>query len=282
MSSYRDMLKRWLIPPGILDFYCKLTKKNSPGELSREERNLLLATKTLLGRHAGQRCFIVGCGSSIKHQDLTKLAGEVVITVSNAFVHPAMPFIKPKYHILSPVFAYHGNINEHEKLIEWLRVMEEKTFDAEMIFHIGDKNKIIENGLYKNRKIHWVAYEKWDEMSTPEIDLAKIPDIWSVSETAITAAIYMGFEKIYIVGFDHDWFNGLYVYFFDKDKDHKLQPDESKIDFVDSEFQMRRHAYIFKKYKYLYSFKKNIFNANANPNHYLDVFPKVDFNSLFS
>jgi len=44
---------------------------------------------------------------------------------------------------------------------------------------------------------------------------------------------------------------------------------------------MRRHAYIFKKYKFLSSMKKNVYNANANPRHYLDVFPKVDYDSLF-
>jgi len=27
--------------------------------------------------------------------------------------------------------------------------------------------------------------------------------------------------------------------------------------------------------------KQNIYNANADPNHYMDVFPKVDYNSLF-
>jgi len=71
------------------------------------------------------------------------------------------------------------------------------------------------------------------------------------------------------------------VYFYDHTKEHALRPDQSDLSFADSEFQMRRHAYIFKKYKYLYSMKKNIYNANANPRHYLDVFPKVDYDSLF-
>jgi hypothetical protein len=44
---------------------------------------------------------------------------------------------------------------------------------------------------------------------------------------------------------------------------------------------MRRHADIFRKYKYLYRFRKNIYNANADGAHYLDVFPKVEFECLF-
>jgi hypothetical protein len=31
----------------------------------------------------------------------------------------------------------------------------------------------------------------------------------------------------------------------------------------------------------LRAIKMNIYNANANPNTYVDVFPKVDFDSLF-
>ena len=43
---------------------------------------------------------------------------------------------------------------------------------------------------------------------------------------------------------------------------------------------MRRHAEIFRKYKYLRSINENIFNANATPNHYLDVFKKVNYDDI--
>ena len=38
---------------------------------------------------------------------------------------------------------------------------------------------------------------------------------------------------------------------------------------------------IFRKYKYLYSKMKNIFNANSDAKNYIDVFPKVEFDTLF-
>ena len=93
--------------------------------------------------------------------------------------------------------------------------------------------------------------------------------------------MYLGFENIYLLGIDHDWFNGPLRYFYDPNTQHKMKPDAERISFADAEFQMRRHAIIFKKYKYLYALKENIYNANANPDHYLDVFPKVDYESLF-
>lgn len=245
---------------------------------TREESLLLLENEKLKDRHLGQRCFILGTGSSIAQQDLKKLAGEVVISISNFFVHPDMSVISPKYHILPPVFASHGQLTSADKYLEWFADMEEKTFDAEMFFHIGDRIKLTNYGLYKNKTVHWVDYDgPWDEKPIAELNLAKIPPIWSVSETAITVAIYLGFSEIYLLGFDHDWFNGPLVHFYKDKEEHK-----EMVSFADSEFQMRRHAYIFKKYKCLYSLNQNIFNANANPDSYVDVFPKVNYNSLFT
>jgi hypothetical protein len=137
-----------------------------------------------------------------------------------------------------------------------------------MFMHIGDRGKIERNGLFKNRIIHWVEYlVAWYEDFDSPINLMSVPPIWSDSELALTVAVYLGFDRIYLVGIDHDWFNGVLVYFYDHTKGHALCPDQSDLSFADSEFQMRRHACIFKKYKYLYSMKKNIFNANVH--HYL-------------
>ena len=234
-------------------------------------------------RHKGTRCFILGAGSSIKEQEISKLAGEYVISVSNTFVHPDFQIIKPRYHALPPLYRSHSSLYDEAAFVKWLRQMEGATDDAEMIMHIGDRQMINRNGLFEGRKINWVNYRNipWDERFDTPIDLSNLPEIWSVSELALTVAVYMGFDQIYLVGFDHDWFNGPLVYFYDHKTQHAMKPTEEKLAFVDSEFQMRRHAYIFKKYKYLYCLKNNIFNANANPRHYLDVFPRVDFGSLF-
>jgi hypothetical protein len=275
-----NFIKKWVVPPGLWEVFVKMHSKNAPLVLP-ENKKLLECNKTLIGRHKDERCFILGAGSSIIEQDLKKLKGECVISVSNTFVHPDYQIFRPKYHVLPHLIYGHGHLNPTEKFVEWLREMDEKTGDAEIFLHIGDKALIEENQIFKNRALHWNEYVPWDETCNFDIDLAKVPAIWSVSEYAITVALYLGFKEIYLIGFDHDWFNGPLVYFFDHNTQHKLQPNLEKISFADSEFQMRRHAYIFKKYKCLYQVRQNIFNANANPNHYLDVFPKVDYNSLF-
>lgn len=272
----KQFIKNWLLPPSILFtlvYYKQLFKNHLLYDNRFFEQN-----EKIKNIHQGERCFIIGAGPSIKEQNLKKLKDEYCISVSNVFVHPDYKIFKPKYHVLPSIIAH--NMYSEEEFAKWLQEMEEKTLDAKMFFHAGDKKFIDKYKLFNGRAIYWNAYVPWNEQQIQEIDLFKIPSVWSVSEYAIMVALYLGFEKIYLIGFDHDWFNGPLVYFHDR-SEHKVPISESKISFADSEFQMRRHAYIFKKYKCMFNMEKNIFNANANMNTYVDVFPKVDFNSLF-
>lgn len=275
----KEFITSWVLPPRIAQMAKKALEYH---HISASEK-LLLQNLESRNRHQGERCFILGAGSSIKQQDIRRLKDEFVISVSNTFVHPDYSFIQPRYHVLPHIRYGHKNFYPDEKFVSWLRSMEVGTLQAEIFLHIGDRSLIEDNGLFKNRIINWVEYCDWDGDKNFPINLAQVPHIWSVSELAITIALHLGFEKIYLIGFDHDWFNGPLVYFYDHSKEHEMKPEEATLRAagVDAEFQMRRHADIFKKYKYLYQVKKNIFNANANPNHYLDTFPKVSFDSLF-
>lgn len=280
-NKLRYALKTWVLPPAFTQMIKRARDFGNSSLLqSRQDRQLLKQSTSLKDRHTGTRCFILGAGSSIANQDLKKLRDEFVISVSNTFVHPDFPLFHPRYHVTPHILYGHSEWYSENRFVDWLKEMERGTLDAEMFFHIGDRRMIERNGLFKNRTIYWVEYCSWGgEMSTP-INLAKVPHIWSVSELAITIAVYMGFDQIYLLGIDHDWFIGPQIYFYDQEKQHALQPHRINLG-VDSEFQMRRHADIFRKYKYLYSIKKNIYNANANPRHYMDVFPKVDYDTLF-
>ena len=140
----------------------------------------LLKNDELEGRHEGERCFILGAGSSVAQQDLKKIAKENVISVSNTYVHSDFPLIRPQYHVLPPLLSSHGSLYEGQKFVEWLREMEEKTFDAEMFFHVGDKSLIEEAGLFRNRTIHWNEYVEWSGKSEFPINLQQVPSIKSI------------------------------------------------------------------------------------------------------
>jgi len=249
--------------------------------MGADDRRLLRETRLLARRHEGKRCFILGAGSSIKRQDLRKLRGEFVLSVSNTFVHQDYAYFRPRYHLVPPISASHGQMYPHERFVDWLRDMEPGTADAEIFFHIGDRAWIERERLFVGRTIHWVDYCPWAGKPIAALDPANLPEIWSVSELALCAAVYMGFEKIYLLGIDHDWFNGLLNYFYDPLTQHKVRPNMEALAFADAEFRMRSHAEIFCKYKILQSIHGSIFNANADPRHYLDVFPRADYDSLF-
>lgn len=279
MSKLKEFVHQWIVPPKIwnLSSICKAYFRS----FLLGNKRLLMQNLGLKNKHVGSRCFILGAGSSVKLQDIKKLKDEFIISVSNTFVHPDFTVIKPQYHVLPPIMQSHGQVHSEEKYVTWLREMEAATGDAEMFFHIGDKPMIERNELFKGRIIHWLEYADWSGNFNHKLGLNNIPRVGSVSETAITIGLYLGFDNMYLLGIDHDWFKGLFVYFFDHRTQHAVKPDEKKLAYIDAEFQMRRHADIFKKYKYLYSIKNNIYNANSDPKHYMDVFPRVDYDSLF-
>lgn len=234
----------------------------------------------------GKRCFILATGPSTEKQDLTLLKDETVIGVSGLFNHKDINTVNPKYYVNPPVFAYHSHYHSEDKFISYLKDMDKNlSDDIVLFFHIGDKKYIDKYKIFINKKIVWNEYKQWDNKEITDLSLDSMPNISSVSESAIYIALYLGFKEIFLLGFDHDWFNGLYNYSF---KVEKLQKHFKKsaqevceAHNIDSEFQMRRHAKIFHKYKILHSLKKNIYNANSNSSTYVDTFPKVEYTKLF-
>ncbi len=279
----KQVIKQWILPPAIYQYlirYKKLVKDFFKYSSIDFQKNI-----ELKNIHTDKRCFIVGTGPSIKDQDLTLLKDEIVIGISGLFNHKDIDIIQPNYYVLAPVFEYHLKFNKAETYINWLKAMDNTlSDDVIMIIHIGDQQYIEEHKIFVNKKIYWDKYIPWDGENIREMDLSKMPNINSVSETALSIALYLGCQKIYILGYDHNWFEGLHLY-FDTEKYNKYfeitgKASVEKFGF-DSEFQMTRHAKIFNKYKKLYTLKKNIYNANANENSYVDTFPKVKYEDLF-
>lgn len=277
----KKLIKEWILAPRIYNLLIKIQQKI----FNRYDKALF--SNTLRNTEERKRCFIVGTGSSIKNQDLTLLKDEIVIGVSGLFNHNNIDIINPKYYVNPPILNSHSKYYDKEKFRLYLNDMDiALKDDTIMFFDIRDRSFISDNNLFINKKINWINYTFWDKSNISNIYLDSMPAIWSVSESAIQVALYLGFDKIYLLGFDHDWFNGLFNYSFDTKKARK-HFDETEKEVVekhgvDSEFQMIRHAQIFNKYKKLFAMKENIYNANADQNSYVDAFPKVKYEELFN
>jgi hypothetical protein len=278
----KKFIKEWVLPPKVLFLLASaLAEIRNHLKYSKVDFKQNINLKNI---EKGKRCFILGTGPSLKEQNLKKLENEVVIGVSGLFSHKDINFIKPTYYILAPVFEYHLKYNKKESYIKWLLSMDSILADSViMVMHAGDKKYIDENKVFLNKKIYWVKYKAWNGGVLTDFSLTQIPDIFSVSEVALHLALYLGCERNYMLGFDHNWFDALHTYFDDKEYNKYFEnageKAVKKFGF-DSEFQMKRHAKIFNKYKMYFLVKKNIFNANSYKDSYVDVFPKVDYDNI--
>jgi len=280
-AQIKDLLD-WFIPKKVKTLLLKYGERAQ--NYFRNDQSLFKKNIALKNIEENQRCFILGNGSSINKQDLKLLSGETSIAVAGFFTHELIHIIQPKYYVVNSIFGLHKAVLEEDKFINWLRAMDETLIDSTIMFmDAGDKPYIDKYNLFRNKDIYWYQMEYYDGGRISDIDLAHLEKGASVSELAISIALYLGFKKNYLLGYDHNWFEGG-DYFNNKRYNKYFETTKSKIFKrlkLDSLYHMQIHARIFIKYKQLQKVRNNIYNANANKDSYVDVFPKVDFHQLF-
>ena len=225
------------------------------------------------------RCFIIGLGSSINKQDLKLLKNEDVIGMSSLHKHPDIDIINPKYYLITRIVQHLKYYAEKDLLLLLTDI--DKTLSNSTIIcaDINDKDFFNEHSIFTKKEIIWVSYSNVEF----SIEEKKFLDFCFVSESAIQLSLYLNYNSIYLLGFDHDWFNGAIQYFDTK----KVRKNFKKVDknFVrnhsfDSQYMMEQYTKTFNQYKLFYSLKENIYNVNSNKKTYVDTFPKLDYNKL--
>lgn len=281
MQTVRQNIQHWLLPPGVLS----LLQNRFSGRITGEEQAILSANASLRNRHAGERCFIIATGPSIKTQDLTVLAGETCIGVSNFFVHPDFALINPRYYCVAP---HHPPITVPD-FQAWMRELEQRTSD-DMVMITGLANRPLwqEGRLFTRRSTHFLKLGlPWDVQSTRAIDLTQaVPHIQSVTVMALLVALYMGFQDVYLLGCDHDWILHLNTSsHFYEEKEHKLV-QAGYDEWFDTDFSAYCQDYVdlWGQYRGLRSIAqregKRIVNTTAGG--LLDVFPRADLNEIIA
>lgn len=227
------------------------------------------------GKYTGKRCFLVGNGPSLKAEDLTMIHNNGDITfafnrVYNIFEDTSW---RPTFYI-----------SQDEKMLSGCQDIVNtlelpcKFIPIQLHWH-HDIN--INNAVYFN--MNWQQAEKPMEFGFSD-DIAH--EIYCASTgmyTAAQMAAYMGFSEIYFIGVDHHFQtsinnkgdivvdNTVKDYFSDKynvDKDNLYIPntEKSTLTYV----AMKKHCD-----------ERNIKVFNATRGGKLEVFPRVDFDTLF-
>jgi Protein of unknown function DUF115. len=163
----------------------------------------LMLNKRFKGLHRGQRCFILGSGHSIKEQDLTKLAGEIVMTQNHFHVHEHIRIIKPTYHVNVPKYQPKEFDDDWRA---WLRSMDER-LPSETILFFGKNNKYLvdEMGLFQGRSYYMKHGLSPVAIGNAPVNITRtIMAVPTVLTQCLAIAIYMGFKEIYLLGFDLD------------------------------------------------------------------------------
>lgn len=244
----------------------------------------------LKNMYKGKRCFILGSGPSIKQENLKPLKNEILFALNNFYVHEDYLEIMDnkdidKFHMTAPI---HKPQTE-EEWTSWFTEMNSKIpLNVNMIFGLNHSDLNIysiikKEELFKEHRIWWYFASKRFKQNN-KIDLTKpLFTAEAVSLYAIQAAIYMGFDEIYLLGMDHDYFlyeneSEMRMYNSAKHQNNELSRTFGD-DFYIEEFH--RQYKIFKKYKILRD-NTNSKIYNATKGGILRVFQRVDFKNLFS
>ena len=250
------------------------------------ERMLRLATKhyhllpwgrrlrMLKDVHHGKRCFIIGNGPSLSASDLTCLYehDEITFGFNRVFhIFSDTPW-RPTYYMSQDDKMLKGCVSDVERLTAKIKFV-----PIEMPWYYGIKVKGAHYYHTENGEVEGVL--KFSD----EIDKCVV--LWgTVVYSAIQFAAYMGIKEIYLIGVDHHFQKTLNMkgeividptaksdYFckaYDADKDELYIPNTD------------RTTQIYEAAK-CYADQRGIKIYNATRGGKLEVFPRVEFDSLF-
>ncbi len=233
--------------------------------LNKNERRIT----ALRNIHKGKRAFIIGTGPSLKISDLDKLKNEITFAFNRIYLAFNMTHFRPRYYLVFDSLVIEQSYKEINKL--------------EGFFKIYPKDK---SKLAIDKKT--IILNPWEEKSSSFSTnlLSYVFIVETVTTVALQLAFYMGIKEIFLLGMDFDY-NSLNkqqnktkrAVTSDGTVDHFLPNYRKKgdiwnlpdLDTMKKEFLTVKS--IFKQDS------RTIYNATRGGK--LEIFPRVEFDSLF-
>lgn len=240
--------------------------------LSSNERRL----RKFKNKHKGERCFILGNGPSLNEIDLSLLKDEVTFGVNGIYLNEDKMGFAPTYYVVEDIFVAEDRAPE----INAYHKPDAKFFGNYLHYCIEPDSKT----LWLNIRANYKEYENF-----PFFSRNALRQVWvggTVSYISMQLAYYMGFEEVYLVGFDHS-------YEIPEDvKTHKteiLSTSDDPNHFDPGYFgkgyrwhdpQVERMELSYYKAKINFERDGRVIK-NATPGGKLEVFRRVDYTKLF-
>lgn len=226
--------------------------------------------------YKGEKCFIIGNGPSLRSEDLEKLKSNNIKCFASNKIHSIFKECewRPNFYVLQD-FTFKSD--QFDILKEIMQYKMGECFFSSDFKHILNKIET-ENSINYFIKKPYSPFIRINEF-TDYANLYVI-DGATVTYTAIQLAAYMGFEEIYLLGVDCSYSKviskkgeiintNIEKDYFSKDYDRNMRSI--------SNVEAMMESYLVAK-KYSEKNKINILNATRGGK--LEIFERVDFDSL--
>lgn len=229
--------------------------------------------RTLKDKHSGRRCFIVGNGPSLDASDLTKIGqvGDISFAFNRIYHIFKNTDWRPTYYISQDEKILAGCKNEVEAIkAKGLFIPIELKWYYGIDIHVA--------------KYFHIVTDNMNEEPLFSEDISKcVFNSRTVVYSAIQFAVYMGIREIYLIGVDHHFHTSM-------NSKGEIVVDPKAKDYFSAEYNNdKENLYVpntdlstlaflsAKKYADAHGIK--IYNATRGG--MLEVFPRVNFDSLF-
>lgn len=254
--------------------------------LTRSERALLQRNEQLRNIHAGQRCFVIGNGPSLARQDLSPLADEITFVMNAFWKHPILDEEKwqPTYYCFADGALFTDGSEPTRKFYRSLR---ERVHSTNYLSSLKGKQALEAQRLLPLDSTFFYRCHNQPLGLSPvdSIDLTgSIPWVFSASQLAMIAAIYMGCSPIYLLGLDHDWLihRGQDRHFYSGPSIESHETATGELNYA-YDLEMEAMWKLWQGYRKLKTVARarGLQILNATDGGFLDLFERVSYQSLF-
>lgn len=258
------------------------------------KNNLLLKNKHFKGLYKNKRCFILGNGPSLRNEDLSLLKEEIVFTVNQIARNEQFDKLQPSFHFwIDNNFFSASKKNENCELIETMIKIMQKESSPYCFYPLNQKMFVEKNGLNNGKERYLDPRLYITKVFKLKIDISNYTySLGTVVQQAILAAIYMGFNEIYLLGCDSTGIvttinsalhvdNNTYSYNVTENERHRMEDmvSNSKItDYAYSYYMMLKGFDII----YKNCMKRGVRLFNCSQDSVLDMIPRKSLESVIN
>lgn len=212
-------------------------------------------------KHLGERCFILATGPSLTVEDVRKLKKEYTFGMNSICMLFDELGWETTYYGVQDRGVFEKLVDKYQKLQDTVLFVGDGIPDSE-------RNKVKSIPFAINYLDHKHSYKRLNTKFSFDV-LKQVYDGYTITYSLIQIAVYMGFKEIYLLGNDCSYPN-------DPKKQHFMD-----FGHYDSSTLTARDRIIF-AYQYAKDFLKesDVKILNATRGGALEIFPRVDFDSL--